>query len=241
MIDWTAQGRFFIDITEDGCPCGCLYCYVKTIHHDEILLGEDETAKLPLQLMRHPKFVPGPYGTLLAFGAHCDLFRSSVLFRRFLSALRVVAPLGDVERGPFSSRVVRSGRVPGGGTELQERTATQDRDNLDKHEKQPSFAVSATAHRIAPHLQSSRHTACGCCGTRGIILRPVIPHLSPRRRSIILRCPLDRRLTGRRGRASAVTPLTVSVSGKMVARSPPGLPRWRKGLGTREAVSNAGH
>lgn len=95
MIQCTERGRFFINITEEGCPCGCLYCYVETIAGTEILLDESEIATLPKQLITHPDYVPGPYGTLLAFGAHCDLFRTSALVKGFLSALKAVAPLGN--------------------------------------------------------------------------------------------------------------------------------------------------
>jgi DNA repair photolyase len=88
-------GRFFIDVTKEGCPCGCLYCYVDHIAGNEALLDENELAMLPKQIMAHPDYAPGPHGTLFAFGSHSDLFRTPRLFERLLSALKAVAPLGN--------------------------------------------------------------------------------------------------------------------------------------------------
>ena len=88
-------GRLFIDITEEGCPCGCLYCYVKNKAGNEVLLEESEIARLSTELVENSNYVPGPHGTLLAFGSHCDLFRTQTVFKTFLSVLRSVAPLGN--------------------------------------------------------------------------------------------------------------------------------------------------
>jgi DNA repair photolyase len=68
---------------------------VKTVSGDEILHDESEIASIPRKLKEHPNFVPGPSGSLLAFGSHCDLFRTPALFTAFLSTLQAVAPLGN--------------------------------------------------------------------------------------------------------------------------------------------------
>jgi DNA repair photolyase len=88
-------GRLFIDITEEGCRCGCVYCYVEKIVGTEVLLDQIRIATLADQLRAHPDYVPGPDGTLLAIGTHSDLFRTPVMFQGFLLALRLVAPLGN--------------------------------------------------------------------------------------------------------------------------------------------------
>ena len=93
MIQCTEEGRFFIDVTAQGCPCGCLYCYIESIARDETVFQESEIATLPRRLARHPRFVPGLYGSLLAFGSHSDLFRTPLLFESFLFALQRIAPL----------------------------------------------------------------------------------------------------------------------------------------------------
>lgn len=93
MIRTTEFGRIFIDITEEGCPCGCVYCFVKT--GKEVLLDESAIDSLAERLNAHPSFVAGPHGTLLSFGSHCDLFRTPKLANRFFAALEKVTPFGN--------------------------------------------------------------------------------------------------------------------------------------------------
>lgn len=111
MLQCTERGRIFIDITEGGCPCACRYCFVKP--GQERLLADEEIASLPARLAAHPEYAPGPGGTLLTFGANCDLFRTTELAEGFIRALGQVARLGNpiqlstkqYVRGAWASRI----------------------------------------------------------------------------------------------------------------------------------------
>lgn len=87
-------GRLFIDITREGCSCGCKYCYVRYIQEEE-LVDITDVMNLKKELTKREDFVAGKQGTLLTFGSHSDLFKSTRLWEYFLEALRIVADLGN--------------------------------------------------------------------------------------------------------------------------------------------------
>jgi len=62
-----------------GCALGCLYCYLQDMGLGKcvelsLLSGEE----LVVSLLLNPRFVPGRYGTFLAFGSICEPFHHEI-------------------------------------------------------------------------------------------------------------------------------------------------------------------
>jgi DNA repair photolyase len=87
------KGRFFIDITTGGCRCGCLYCYVK--RHTQVLSPMEDIESILKKLVKRADFIPGPRGTLLTFGSHCDLLENGEVASSLLFTLGKVSTLGN--------------------------------------------------------------------------------------------------------------------------------------------------
>ena len=88
-----SPGRFFVDIAAGGCPCGCRYCYVPV--ERERPLGESSLSAVADTLAAHPDFMPGPRGSLITLGVHCDCFRTQQLTAALIYMVGRLAPHGN--------------------------------------------------------------------------------------------------------------------------------------------------
>lgn len=88
-------GRVFVNITSEGCGSGCSYCYVTNFRGPQVFLSADDVDDSVEQMLKDPRFQPGPYGTIVSFCPDTEPFKNEQSTRLVLRAARRLLPLGN--------------------------------------------------------------------------------------------------------------------------------------------------
>jgi DNA repair photolyase len=85
--------RLFLNISSSACVSRCRYCYVP--HGRSQPLATDRLRTAVVEIQGHAGFVPGKCGTIVTLGGNTDLFRERGTTDALLTALSLLAPLGN--------------------------------------------------------------------------------------------------------------------------------------------------
>jgi len=93
ITEHTDKFRVFINLSSSACESQCIYCYVPEGAPQPYLWGNIEIGLR--NLVTTDSFLPGKNGTIITFGGHTEIFRSSQLIDLLIGALKFICPLGN--------------------------------------------------------------------------------------------------------------------------------------------------
>jgi DNA repair photolyase len=90
-----AKGRYFIDVTIDGCGSGCSYCYIKNPKKEQKLMERNLFNESIDQLVHDRDFEVGKRGSIISLCPNTEPFKSKNSTISITDVLRKFLPLGN--------------------------------------------------------------------------------------------------------------------------------------------------
>jgi DNA repair photolyase len=99
------EGRFFINITSQGCGSGCSYCYINGAQDKQVLIEEEQLFSSINYLRENKNFVLGKQGTLISLCPDTEPFKTENSTSLIMNILKTILPWGNPIQIPTKERI----------------------------------------------------------------------------------------------------------------------------------------